>query len=58
MRLKFRLGDVSVRKCGEDHYDIRIANNFDKTNSSVAFLKKEELEQIRNSINAILKDGE
>jgi hypothetical protein len=58
MRLQFKLGSFNIAKHGEDHFDISIWNNLNPTDKTLSFLKKEELERIRDELNMILGDGE
>lgn len=57
MKISLKTGTVSVNKYGDDHYDINFFNKFDKTISTVNFITRDELINIRKQINNVLKEG-
>lgn len=56
MSLKIPVGQVDVVKQG-DGYNIRIwnGNGFERLSAPNSGLKKEQIQQLRNDLNAILK---
>ena len=56
MRLKFRMGRINVANHGKDHYAIKLWNSFDNTHSTINFLTRDQLKQVRNAINTVLSE--
>lgn len=58
MRVQFKIGTFNVVKHGEDNFDISVWNLLDRSNSSLKFLTKEQLKQIKDEISRVLKTDE